>query len=296
MLYCYSFITQFSSLYMKKQEIIEKFNKQIRIENYSEQTIKNYLSALKLFLEYIENLELQQVTDKEIQNYLFYCKTEKKYSYSSMKQIIAAISYLYKKVFNKPIPEVLNIKFRKPNILPIVLSAKEITKILHVTKNIKHKTILLLIYSAGLRLGELLNLRIGDIDSESMKIHVKQGKGKKDRYVMLSENVLKMLREYYKVYKPKEFIIEGLKGDMYSPKSVQSIFKAALKKAGIKKKATVHTLRHSFATHLLDEGTDIRYIQELLGHKRLETTQIYTHVSSYSINKIKSPADDLIIK
>ncbi|MBU2507671.1 MAG: tyrosine-type recombinase/integrase [Bacteroidetes bacterium] len=213
-----------------------------------------------------------------------------------MKQIIATISYLYKKVFNNPIPEALNVKFRKPSTLPTVLSAKEISKILQVTKNIKHKTILLLIYSAGLRLGKLLNLRIGDIDSESMKIHVKQGKGKKDRYVMLSENMLKMLREYYKVYKPKEFIIEGQKGGKYSPKSVQSIFNAALKKTGIKKKATVHTLRHSFATHLLDEGTDIRYIQELLGHKRLATTQIYTHVSSYSINKIKSPADHLIIE
>ncbi|MFH2032825.1 MAG: site-specific tyrosine recombinase/integron integrase [Bacteroidota bacterium] len=281
---------------MKRQEIVEKFNKQIRIENYSEQTIKNYLSALKLFLEYVERLKVKQVTDKEIQNYLFYCKTEKKYSYSSMKQIIATISYLYKKVFNNPIPEALNVKFRKPSTLPTVLSAKEISKILQVTKNIKHKTILLLIYSAGLRLGELLNLRIGDIDSESMKIHVRQGKGKKDRYVMLSENVLNLLREYYKVYKPKEFIIEGQKGDKYSPKSVQSIFNAALKKTGIKKKATVHTLRHSFATHLLDEGTDIRYIQELLDHKRLETTQIYTHVSSYSINKIKSPADHLIIE
>jgi len=145
-------------------------------------------------------------------------------------------------------------------------------------------------------LGELINLKISDIDSEAMKIHVREGKGKKDRYIMLSENVLNLLREYYKIYKPKEFIIEGHKGGQYSPQSVQSVFKAAVKKAGIKKKATVHTLRHSFATHLLDDGTDIRYIQELLGHKRLETTQIYTHVSSYSINKIKSPADKLKLK
>ena len=281
---------------MKKQAIIEKFQKKLIIENYSEQTIRNYLSALKLFLEYIKKLQLIGVTDNEIQNYLYYCKTQKKYSYSSMKQVIATISYLYKKVFDKPIPEALNIELRKPSNLPTVLSVKEISKILGVTKNLKHKTILLLIYSGGLRLGELINLKISDIDSESMKIHIKQGKGKKDRYIMLSENVLKLLREYYKVYKPIEFIIEGQKGGKYSPKSVQSVFKSALKKAGIKKKASVHTLRHSFATHLLDEGTDIRYIQELLGHKRLETTQIYTHVSSYSINKIKSPADKLDIK
>ena len=280
---------------MKKQEIIEKFQKKLIIENYSGQTIRNYLSALKLFLEYIDKLQLMGVTDKEIQNYLYYCKTKKNYSYSSMKQVITTISYLYKKVFNKPIPKALNIELRKPSNLPIVLSAKEISKILAVTNNLKHKTIFLVIYSGGLRLAELINLKISDIDSESMKIHIEQGKGKKDRYIMLSENVLKMLREYYKVYKPKEFIIEGKKGGKYSPKSVQSVLKRSLQKAGIKKKATVHTLRHSFATHLLDDGTDIRYIQELLGHKRLETTQIYTHVSSYSINKIKSPADKLDI-
>ncbi|MEJ2196488.1 MAG: tyrosine-type recombinase/integrase [Ignavibacteriaceae bacterium] len=254
---------------MNKQEVLDKFNKQLNIENYSIQTIRNYVSALKLFLEY--------------------------YSYSSMKQVVAAISYLYKKVLKNPIPGALNVKIRRPLALPSVLSAKEISKILYVTNNIKHKTILLLIYSAGLRLNELLELKIADIDSAAMRIHIKQGKGKKDRYIMLAENVLKMLREYYKVYKPKKFIIEGQKGGKYSPKSVQTIFNRAIIRAGIKKKVTVHSLRHSFATHLLEEGTDIRYIQELLGHKKLETTQIYTHVSSYSINKIKSPADKLEI-
>ncbi len=278
---------------MKKQEILKKFEMNLRIENYSEQTLKNYMSALKLFLEFIEELKVKKVTDKEIQNYLYYCATKKKYAYSSMKQIIAAIGYLYKKVFNLSIPQSLNVKLKKPITLPVVLSKDEIIKLIKVTGNLKHKTILLLIYSAGLRLGELLNLKIGDIDSKSMKIHIKQGKGKKDRYIMLSGNVLKLLREYYKIYKPKEFFVEGQNGGKYSPKSVQSVFKRSLQKAGIKKKATVHSLRHSFATHLLDDGTDIRYIQELLGHKRLETTQIYTHVSSYSINKIKSPADKL---
>jgi len=280
---------------MNKQEILERFRKQLTIENYSNQTIKSYLSALKIFLEYIKKLEIDKITEKEIQNYLYYCKDTKDYSFSSMKQVIASIRYLYLKVLHKQVPESLFIKLKKPNILPSVLSKKEIVKILKVTKNIKHKTILLLIYSAGLRLGELLNLKIGDVDSERMKIHIKQGKGKKDRYIMLSENMLKLLRRYYKIFKPKEFIIEGQHGGKYSPKSVQSVFKSSLKKADIKKKATVHTLRHSFATHLLDDGTDIRYIQELLVHKRLETTQIYTHVSSYSINKIKSPADKLEI-
>jgi len=209
-----------------------------------------------------------------------------------MKHVIASIRYLYLKVLHKQVPESLFIKLKKPNILPVILSKKEI---INVIKNFKHKTILFLIYSAGLRNGELLNLKIGDIDSDAMKIHIRQAKGKKDRYVMLSEKALKLLREYYKLYKPKEFVFEGQKGGKYSSKSVQNIFKTAVKKTGIKKKASVHSLRHSFATHLLDDGTDIRYIQELLGHKRLETTQIYTHISSYSINKIKSPADKLEI-
>lgn len=280
---------------MKKQEIIDILTKQMSIENYSEQTIKNYLSALKLFLNYLENLKVNKITEKNIQNYLFYCKKQKNYSFSTMKQVISSIRYLYKKVLKQPIPVSLELDLRKPAKLPVVLTKSEIERILKVTTNLKHKTILLLIYSAGLRLGELLNLKIGDINSETMKIHIRQSKGKKDRYVMLSENVLKLVKSYYGKYKPKNYLIEGQKGGMYSPKSVQSILKSALLKANIKKKASVHTLRHSFATHLLDDGTDIRYIQELLGHKRIETTQIYTHVSSYSINKIKSPADSIDI-
>jgi len=278
---------------MKKQEVLEQFKQLIAIENYSEQTQRTYYSAIKLFLEHLEKLSLEKVSDKEIRDYLYLCTDERKYSYSSMKQVIASIRFLYQKVLVKPIPEALNLRLRKPSTSPTVLSQQDIAKLIEATSNLKHKTILFLIYSAGLRLNELLELRIGDIDSEAMRIHIKSGKGKKDRYIMLSENVLVLLRKYYITYKPQDYIFEGQKGGKYSPKSVQSIFKKSLKQAGIKKKATVHTLRHSFATHLLDDGTDIRYIQELLGHKRLETTQIYTHVSSYSINKIKSPADKL---
>jgi site-specific recombinase XerD len=280
---------------MKKQEVLDKFSRQLKIENYSNQTIRSYLSALNLFLEWVISNKFEKVTSDVISNYLLFCKEKKNYSYSSMKQVIGAIRYFYLKVLNEKPPESLNINLRKPTFLPVVLSPKEVNKIINLTENLKHRTILLLIYSAGLRLGELLNLKIAEIDSHAMKTHIRQGKGKKDRYLMLSENVLQLLRQYYKVYKPKEFVFEGQKGGQYTPKSVQNIFKASLQKAAIKKKATVHSLRHSFATHLLDDGTDIRYIQELLGHKRLETTQIYTHVSSYSINRIKSPADKLNI-
>jgi len=194
---------------MKKQELIQRFYKQLVIENYSNQTIKSYSSALKLFLEFVEKLRIDKITEKEIQDYLYYCKKRKNYSFSAMRQAIASIRYLYRKVLHKHLPNNFSIQLRRPNKLPIVLSQKEIYKLLKVTINIKHKTILLLIYSAGLRLGELLNIKLGDIDSKSMKIHIRKSKGKKDRYIMLSKNALKLLKEYYKSYKPKEFIIEG---------------------------------------------------------------------------------------
>jgi integrase/recombinase XerD len=280
---------------MKKQIILTKFENKLTIANYSNQTINSYMSALKIFLDYVVSKKVDNVTDEFIEGYLFYCKQKKNYMYSSMKHVTAAIRFMYLEVLQKPVPECLNIKMKKPQTLPAVLSKEEVSKLFKVTSNLKHKTILLLIYSAGLRLGELLNLKIGDIDSQRLKIHIRQAKGKKDRYVVLSGKMVVLLRAYYKAYKPKDYLIEGAKGGRYSDKSVQSVMKQALKKAGIRKKATVHTLRHSFATHLLDEGTDIRFIQELLGHVRLETTQIYTHVSTRSIDKIKSPADSLDI-
>ncbi len=162
---------------MNKQQILEKFNKQLQIENYSKQTVRNYLSTPKLFLEFISKINTKKVSDDDIQNYLFYCKTKKEYSYSTMKQVIGAISYAYVEIINEPIPKTLDIKLRKLTHLPTVLSVKDISKILTVTSNLKHKTILILLYSGGLRLGELLNLKIGDIDSEEIKIHVRQGKG-----------------------------------------------------------------------------------------------------------------------
>lgn len=280
---------------MKRQEIVDRFEKKLVIENYSDKTVRSYLNALHHFLNYLTSLQVAAINDKHIEDYLYICAKEKNYSFSSMRQVIASIRFLYQKVLEKPIPKGLNITIRKPQTLPVVLSREEVKKLIGVTHNLKHKSILILLYSSGLRLGELLNLRIADIDSQRMRIHIHSGKGKKDRYVILSEKALTILREYYKKFQPKAFVIEGQKGGRYSQSSVQSIIKTAVKKAGIRKKASAHTLRHSFATHLLDDGTDIRYIQELLGHKKLETTQIYTHVSSHSIDKIKSPFDTLDI-
>jgi site-specific recombinase XerD len=184
---------------------------------------------------------------------------------------------------------------REEKTLPVVLSEKEVGDLFKVTENIKHKAILMLAYSGGLRLSELINVRIIDIDSNRMQIRIEQAKGKKDRYTLLSVKLLEILRKYFVAYKPKEWLFEGATGGQYSLGSIQSIMKEAIKKAGIKKKASVHSLRHSFATHLLENGTDLRYIQSLLGHASSKTTEIYTHITTKGFDQIKSPLDNLDI-
>lgn len=216
----------------------------------------------------------------------------KNLSYSAQSQFINAIKFYYEKTLENP-KTVYNLpRPKKPKTLPKVMSRKEVFKLLSVISNIKHKAILHIIYSGGLRLGELLNLKIEDIDSDRMLIHIKGGKGKKDRTTILGNTCLLILREYYRSYKPGVWLFESIKkGKQYSAKSVQNIFKTNLKKAGISKPFTVHSLRHSFATHLLEQGVDLRYIQELLGHSSSKTTEIYTHVSTKNLQNIVTPAD-----
>lgn len=186
---------------------------------------------------------------------------------------------------------------RKDKKLPVVLSKEDIAKILSSVDNIKHKAILMLVYSAGLRVGEVVKLKPDDIDSKRMLIHIKGAKGRKDRYTLLSETALEMLRKYWRDYKPDKWLFEGSRDGRYlSTRTVQAIFEHARERAGAKKDVTVHSLRHSFATHLLEGVTDLRYIQELLGHASSKTTEIYTHVSSKSLGKIKNPLDTLILK
>ena len=182
----------------------------------------------------------------------------------------------------------------KEKTLPSVLSTQEVIDILKQTENIKHKAILMTIYSAGLRISESINLKFKDIDSDRMQIRVEQGKGKVDRYSLLSVRTLMILREYYKQYRPTVWLFEGVKkGEQYSTRSIQQIFQDAVHKAGITKDVSVHTLRHSFATHLLENGTDLRYIQSLLGHANSKTTEIYTHITTKGFDQIKSPLDTL---
>ena len=180
---------------------------------------------------------------------------------------------------------------KKDKKLPVVLSVEEVLKLIQVTKNLKHRTIIAMLYSSGLRIGELLSLELRDFDLKRNQLHIKNGKGKKDRYVTLATSLHPILKNYYATYKPKNFFIENPKGNNYSATSIRSFLKKSCQAAGISKRVTPHSLRHSYATHLLEQGTDIRYIQELLGHSRPETTMVYTHVSKKDLRGIKSPLD-----
>jgi site-specific recombinase XerD len=272
---------------------LDDFKKLLSIKRYSYSTIKSYSNALKNFLDAFPGSEPSQINVTQIENFINSMVVDKNISQAYQKVLVAAIKMFYNEMLRKNYN--LNYLFpdRTEKKLPVILDVSEIKAMLDSIQNLKHKAILSLIYSAGLRISEAIEMKVSDIDSKRMLIRVRQAKGKKDRYVMLSEKLLFLLREYYKEYKPKEYLFEGQKGSKYSSRSIQSIFRQALKKANVQKKASVHTLRHSFATHLLEAGTDIRIIQQLLGHNSIKTTQIYTQVSNSKISKVKSPLDFL---
>ena len=281
---------------MQKTQLINIARRKLSIRNYSPRTINSYISSIRHFADWLLQNQLKTITNDSLEQYLYHLKQREHRSISSMKQAVAALKFIYSDVLEKDIPSALNLKFRAEQKIPVVLSENEVTRLLNSIKNLKHKSILMTIYSAGLRLGELLSLRIKDVDFDRNLLVVKKGKGNKDRHTVLSKSLKSILNQYLQQYHPKDYLFEGQNGGKYSASSVQAVMRKAVNNAGIKKHATVHTLRHSFATHLLENGTDIRFIQELLGHKRLETTQIYTHISKVSFDRIKSPLDRLNIK
>ncbi len=262
---------------------------------YSEQTIKAYKSLFEELINHYPTTEIDKIDEQKIIAFCQYLVIDRKVSASYQNQAINAIKFYYERVLGGQRKFYSLQRPDKEKALPIVLNMVEITSILKEADNLKHKTILTLIYSAGLRISELINLKIKDIDSERNQIRIEQSKGKKDRYTLLSPKTLNLLRIYFVQYKPKVFLFEGQNGGQYSARSVQMFFKEICQKVGIKKKVSVHTLRHSFATHLLENGTDLRYIQVLLGHESSKTTEIYTHITTKGFNQIKSPLENLDI-
>ena len=273
---------------------VEYKNKLIELR-YSKNTYAVYTDMFEEFINYYEDYALEDITEGMINDFQRYLVTERQVATSTQNQAINAIKFYYERVMNGKRKIYTIDRPREESYLPEVLSTEEITAILNATENLKHKAILMTIYSAGLRIGEAINLKIKDIDSKRMQIRVEQGKGKKDRYTLLGVKTLEVLRKYALEYKPKEWLFEGAKGENYSQKAIQNILRKSVAKSGIKKHVTVHTLRHSFATHLLEAGTDLRYIQSLLGHANSKTTEIYTHITTKGFDQIKSPLDNLKI-
>jgi integrase/recombinase XerD len=276
-------------------EIPFEYLNELNLRRYSKNTHRAYISAFKEFMKFYSNKHLTDLSDKDVNNYITHLVEKLNVSPATQKQAINSIKFYYEKVLKRPVIHELYKRPRNEKKLPVILSEKEVAIILRVLKNLKHRTILTVIYSAGLRLSELINLKITDIDKSRGLIRVEQSKGKKDRYTLLSLKLLKLLDTYLEIYRPVKYLFEGKDGGKYSGRSVQNIYKQAAPQAGIKKHTSTHSLRHSFATHLLENGTDLRYIQELLGHSSSKTTEIYTHVSNKSIGKIKSPLDNLDI-
>mgnify|MGYP001325415029 CR=1 FL=1 len=271
----------------------EIYKLKLRELRYSEHTIKSYTNLFEEFINYYHRFDIDRIDETMITAFLRYLVIERKVSISYQNQAINAIKFYYERVLGGQRKVYLVDRPRSETKLPVVLSQEEVCEILKATVNLKHKAILMTIYSAGLRISEAIQLKVSDIDSQRMQIRITQAKGKKDRYTLLAAKTLDLLRQYVRLYKPKLWLFEGQKGEQYSNRSIQAILKASLSKTKIQKRVTVHTLRHSFATHLLENGTDLRYIQSLLGHGSSKTTEIYTHVTTRGFEQIKSPLDRL---
>ncbi|MBP9186668.1 MAG: site-specific integrase [Bacteroidia bacterium] len=266
----------------------------LRLKNYSENTIANYRGNFIAFLSYYKDFKPSEITKAQIMDYLVMMRKKDNWSATHQNQVINAIKYFYERLLRQPRTVYDLPRAKREYKLPTVFAETEIKRIIDSVENIKHKTILCLGYACGLRVSEIVNMKLIDIDSQRMVIQIRQSKGRKDRQVMLSHKLLEMMRAYFLEYEPKFWLFEGQHGEQYTARSIQMVLKAAKLKAGVTKKGSIHALRHSFATHLLEGGTDLMSIKELLGHNSLATTSIYTHVSRKQITNIQSPLDKLI--
>lgn len=274
----------------KYTKIPEAYFQKLELKKYAYNTAQNYTSCFDRFVRHFPKQKLMEINESDIKNYLKGL-VQRKYSDSFINQSINSIKFYYEIVEGMPNRFYAIERPIKAERLPEILNKEEVMAMINKTYNIKHQCIISLLYSSGLRRGELLNLKLSDLDSKRMTIRVNQGKGKKDRFSILSEKLLLKLRLYYKQYKPLQYLFEGKKGQPYSGSSVRQIVAKAAKNANINKAVRPHMLRHSFATHLLEAGTDLRHIQVLLGHNSTKTTEIYTHVATNTFKTIKNPLD-----
>jgi integrase/recombinase XerD len=276
------------------KESLSEFRRWMVHRRYSESTINTYTGMLKHFLTFAVPKKSSEIEAEDMVRFVNEYVIPRKLSYTFQNQVISAAKLFFKHVHRIELDVESFERPRREHRLPNVLSKEEIKLILQAPSNLKHRALLSLIYACGLRRSEVLNLIPKDVDSSRGILIIRNAKGKKDRITPLPEKILKLLREYYISCRPVKWLFEGqVKGERYSEQSLESVLKQSVRKAGIRKPVTLHWLRHSFATHLLESGTDLRYIQELLGHSSSKTTEIYTHVSTRSLQKIKSPYEEL---
>jgi site-specific recombinase XerD len=248
-----------------------------------------------MFIRHIQPKHPREATDADLRAFILFLIEHEQYASSTINQVINALRLLYVDLYRRPMELGKLPRPKKERKLPVVLSEGEVRRLFDNLYNLKHKSMLMLVYSAGLRVGEVVRLHWEDLDEERRMIHIRGGKGKKDRYTILSGVVVKALQRYWKVYQPREWLFEGQEpGKSYSIRSAEHVFKKAAFKAGISKDVSIHSLRHAFATHMLEQGTDLRYIQDLLGHESIKTTEIYTHVSKRKLARLQSPIEQLM--
>jgi len=279
-----------------KYGFFETVRRELRLRNYSYKTIKAYVSCLRSFVNYFQPRHPRDLTEHDIRDYLLYLLTEKNHAAGTVNQVFNALRLLYVDLYKKPMVIESLPRPQKEKQLPDVLNEDEVRRLFASVTNLKHRTMLMLTYASGLRVSELVRLRVEDIDGERGVIHIRKAKGKRDRFSIFPASLRPQLLAYWKVSKlgMSGWLFPGQSHDHHlAERSIQAVLERALKQAGISKPVSMHTLRHTFATHLLEQGTDLRYIQELLGHQSVRTTEIYTHVSNRVLGKIISPLDFL---
>lgn len=275
------------------EELLRIMQQKLKLRAYSPNTIRTYLQSFKEYLQFYNDVDPTELSESEIRNYLLYLVEQKKVSRSSQNQAINAIKFFYEKILGEERKVYHLERPMRERRLPEVLSQLEVLQIFEAVGNLKHRVMLMLIYAAGLRRSELLNLRVGDVDLNRNMVFIRGGKGSRDRQSVMAESLAPLLKQYLQEYNPAFWLFEGINGERYSATSLTSVLKAGVRKAGIKKRVRLHMLRHSFATHLLEAGTSTRYIQVLLGHQSPKTTEIYAHVSKFALDKIQSPLDQI---
>jgi site-specific recombinase XerD len=273
------------------QRELDRHHQKMKLRNYSDSTIRTYQSNLTQFFVYFQQSKFATLTKEQIEGFVYVLVQKYKISEQKQNMMINAIKSYYEHTLGMPREYYTITRPKRSKDLPNTLSEEEVIAIIHAPENIKHKAILHTIYSAGLRIGEVIRLRVKDVRSDDGFLFVKDSKGKKDRHTVLSPILLTLLRDYYKVHKPSYWLFEGQDGGQYSSTSIQQIYRRAVKKTNSNPWSTPHTLRHSFATHLMQRGVNIRYIQTALGHSSTKTTEIYTRVLSINSKTLKSPLD-----